>query len=365
MRNLKSIIVFIVAAVLAASCSGRVDDQALPVLEVSDGQIDLATETHAVFTVTYNGEDVTGESVISCTSSGLKLETDVFYPEAIGTEVFVAEYDGKQSQPVSVEVINSSPQVESVFRRHVFVAEFTGAWCINCPGGYDNMMLQLSKPSMAEYKDRIHLAAFHSDVDGTDTLAIEATQDVFRLFKGLAYPSFAVDLRDSGLLTSDGIGSFIPALQSSFNDHKPHCGVAVSSKVTPYQIPETLFAEVTVKVTSELTDSYRLVLMVVQDKIKGWQKTPVYSEGTSDYVHKHVVRKVVTTYGDTFTGYKITDNGIIPAGEEVTKDWLIEIDDRWDLENTEIYALILDSEGYVNNMNLCRIDGGDSGYDIK
>lgn len=358
-------IFLIVATVLMASCSGNVDEQAYPVLVVSDGQIDLATETHAVFTVTYNGVDVTDESEISITSSGLKLDNGVFVPETVGTEVFVAEYDGKMSRPVSVEVINTSPEVESVFRKHVFVAEFTGAWCINCPGGYDNMMLQLSKPSMAEYKDRIHMAAFHSNLEGTDTLAIEATQDVMKLFKGMAYPSFAVDLRDSGLLTSDGIGSFIPALQSSFNDYSPHCGVAVSSKVTPYQVPEALFAEVTVKVTSEHTDGYRLVLLVVQDKIRGWQKTPVYSEGTSDYVHKHVVRKVVTSYGDTFTGDKLTENGMIPAGEEVTKEWLIEIDGRWNLENTEIYALILDSEGHVNNMNLCAIDGGDSGYDYK
>jgi hypothetical protein len=41
------------------------------------------------------------------------------------------------------------------------------------------------------------------------------------------------------------------------------------------------------------------------------------------------------------------------------------VDKRWVLENTQIYALALDQNGYVNNMNVCAFDGGDSGYDLK
>ena len=72
------------------------------------------------------------------------------------------------------------------------------------------MKLQLSKPSMSKYKENIHVCAFHSNLEGTDTLGIDATQDVIKLFTGLAYPSFSVDLRDSGLLTSDGISTLLP-----------------------------------------------------------------------------------------------------------------------------------------------------------
>ena len=80
---------------------------------------------------------------------------------------------------------------------------------------------------------------------------------------------------------------------------------------------------------------------------------------------KHVVRQVVTTYSGTFTGEKLTDDGRIAAGTEVSKKWTVDVDRRWVLENTEIYALVLDADGYVNNMNICHIDGGDSGYDLK
>ena len=62
---------------------------------------------------------------------------------------------------------------------------------------------------------------------------------------------------------------------------------------------------------------------------------------------------------------KITEDGKIAAGDEASKSWTIPVDKRWVVENTHIYALALDQNGYVNNMNVCTLDGGDSGYDLK
>lgn len=359
MKILKNTFAALSAAVLL-SCSGNVDDTSLPVLKAGDVEIDLASETRTEFTVTYNGADVTGESVI--TSPTAEVKGNVFMPQQEGSYTFVAEYSGRLSNEVTVNVIDSAPEyVESKYDRHVCVMEFTGAWCINCPEGYDKMMGVLSKPSMAKYKENIHICAFHSDLEGTDTLAIPATQDVFKLFDGLAYPSFATDLRESGVLTSEGISLFQPSIMASFNDCPAHCGVAVSSTLNP----DGTEAEVTARVMSEKTSDYRVVILVVQDRIKGWQKTPMFSEGQPDYNHSHVVRKVVTSYSGTFTGEKLTDGGRIAAGSEASKTWTVDIDSRWVLENTEIYAIVLDKDGYVNNMNVCHIDGGDSGYDLK
>lgn len=339
------------------SCSGNVDDSSLPVLQVSDTEIDLASETQAVFTVTYNGVDVTTDSQIISTAEG--LAGNVFTPAAEGSATFYAEYNGLQSNQVTVNVINSNVKVESKYDRHVSVFEFTGAWCVNCPEGYDKMMGTLSKPSLAKYKENIHICAFHSNLEGHDELAIPQTQDVFGLFKSLAYPSFATDLRDSGVLTSDGIGLFQPSLMASFNEYTPHCGVAVSSVI------EGANANVTVKVDSEKTDEYRVLVLVVEDGIVASQKSPNFPDGQKDYIHRHVVRKVVSSYSGTFTGEKITADGQIAAGEQASKTWTVAVDGAWDLEKTEIYALAIDRNGYVNNMNLCHIGGGDSGFDLK
>lgn len=362
MKTFAKALLWIAAAFLLYACSGNVDDSSLPLLTVDDSEIDLATETQAVFTVTYNGQDVTSMSKIYSTVSSLELQGNVYLPEKEGENVFVAEYDGKTSEPVKITVVDSTPvTVESKFDRHVSVIEFTGAWCINCPEGYDKMKGILAYPQLAKYKDNIHLCAFHSNAEGTDTLAIAQTQDLIKLFKGLAYPSFVTDLRTAGVLTDDGVAGFRPSIEASFTEYLPHCGVAVSSAISQ----DGAKADVTVKVTSEKTSQYRVVVLVVQDQIKGWQKTTTYPEGDDDYLHRHVVRKVITGYERTFTGEKLGDDGRIPAGEETSKTWSVDVESRWNLGKTSIYALVLDENGYVNNMNVCAIDGGDSGYDYK
>ena len=349
-------------AVVLVSCTGTVDDTAKPVLMAENVEVDLLQPSDIVFAVSYNGADVTAASQIYTTDGLLTLEGAVFTPSEVGEYEFVAEYNGVQSLPLLITVIDTTPAaVESKFERKVCVAEFTGAWCINCPGGYSNMQLVFSLPAMKNLKDDIYLAAFHSDLEGTDSLAIPATQDVFNKFKGLAYPSYAVDFRDSGLLTSDGVGNFQPDLEKSFEKYPAHCGVKVSSELSP----DSKTATVSVEIESERTSGYRVVVLVVQDKIRGWQKTTTYPEGQSDYLHNHVVRQVVTKYSGTFTGEKMTDNGRISAGAKASKTWEVQIDGKWELENTHVYALALDADGYVNNMNLCPIDGGDSGYALK
>lgn len=354
---------YIIAALFAASalfsCSGTVDTSSLPALEVSDTEIDLATESQAVFTVTYNGVDVTADSEIFA-SDGVALEGNAYAPEAEGTETFYAIYNELQSNSVTVTVLNTDVKIESKYDRHVLVAEFTGASCSLCPAGYDWMMLQLSKPSMSKYKENLHICAFHSEEMGVDTLAIPATMDVKNLFGSLPLPSYTVDMRDSGELTSDGMDAFNKAVKAAFSDHTPHCGVAVSSALSA----DKASAEIQVKVNSELTSEYRVVVLIVQDPIVGYQLSGELG-ARHDYTHKHVVRSVVTEYAGTFTGEKITADGKIAAGQEAVKTWTVDMDRRWVIENTKVYAIALDSKGYVDNMNFCAIDGGDSGYDLK
>ena len=72
---------YIAAALAAAAmlaCTGTVDDSSLPVLEVSDVEIDLATETQAVFTVTYDGVDVTAEAQIYSSLGSQALAGNIY-----------------------------------------------------------------------------------------------------------------------------------------------------------------------------------------------------------------------------------------------------------------------------------------------
>lgn len=362
MKTVNYILHAFAAIALFVSCAGTVDDTALPVLVASDYEIDLATETSAVFTVTYNGEDVTSQAVILSDLTSQELQGNVFTPLQPQTVTFYAQYNGKDSDPVNVNVIDTTPvEVESKYDRNVCIVEMTGAWCVNCPKGYNLMYEKMSLPSNKDIKDNIFICAFHSDLEGEDTLAIAATQDIAKQYKVSGYPSFLTDFRTLGVLDEAGATDFIPSIRKSLEDYPAHCGVAVSSSLNA----EKNSSEITVRLASEKSAEYRVLVLIVQDKIVGKQKTPMFMDGQDDYVHNHVVRKVVTAYGDTFSGEKLTENSIIGAGEEKSGTWTVDIPENWVLENTKVYAIALDSEGYANNMNVCAIDGGDSGYDYK
>ena len=99
----------ITCVAVLSSCSGKIDDLSLPVLEVSDSEIDLATETQAVFTIRYNGMDVTDEASIVSAADG--LVGNIYSPSEPCTAVFKATYNGLESNEVIVTVINTDVKI--------------------------------------------------------------------------------------------------------------------------------------------------------------------------------------------------------------------------------------------------------------
>lgn len=367
MRTLIKIL-WISALIFMISCRGEYDDQALPVLLASLSEIDMEAQEQCRFTVTYDGKDVTEEAAVYCVKSDEELGDAVFIPTTEGIFGFYAIYDGKRSAEVRVKVIGGSEMSESAYNRRVFVAEFTGQWCANCPSGYSamNQILQGSD----RFKNFVHVAAFHSDAEDEDVFAIPQTQDLFRYCKDLgdvtlAYPSFCTDLRYANLLVQ-GVTtpSFRTSLNDSFKQWPAHCGVAVSTRYDA----ENANVDVEVRVKSERAMVYRVLVLVVEDKIVGWQSGAVSDAGGSAgdpaYLHRHVVRKVVTSYGDMFSGEKLCDTKV-ESGQEAVKSWTVDVAPAWNLENTEIYAIAIGDNGYVNNMNVCPIIDGTALYDLK
>ena len=364
MSSLRNIVVALMASVMLLACSGQKDSGALPALRADRNVLDLASHDRITFKVTLDGSDVTAESIINNGTD--LLSGGVFMPQESGLYTFTADFAGRVSEPVTVKVYNSKPQVESPFRKHVCVTEFTGAWCINCPEGYDDMWGILSKPTMKKYEDRIEFLAFHSNVEGTDTLGISNTGDVKALLPASnAFPSFAVDFRKSasGLLVGEGLSLFSDSIADAFDNekHPVCCGVSLSSTVSA----DGKKADITVKVKTDYTNPYSLVLLIVQNRIKGYQKTELYPEGTGEYIHNHVVRKVVTSYAGKFAGEDITEDGFVKAGEEAVKTFSVDVDSKWVLENTKVYALVMDCNDEMNNLNACPIVDGNSDYDYK
>lgn len=359
MNKIIHLFVFL-TAIMLTSCYGMEDGSSLPVLEPSVAELDLAEDDQVSFRVIYDGSDVTSDSRIICVNDASVLSQASYTPLQPGVYEFEATYMGRTSERVAVSVINSSPQVNSRYNKNVCLMEFTGAWCTWCPEGYSNINMILQTNQL--WKTKVHMMALHTDVGGVDELSIQLTKDIIQLYNDgeVSYPCFLVDMQEFGESTNaGGMTLFQEALNNSFEKYTPHCGVSVSSVLDR----ASSMAEITVKVTSELTTSYRVAVFIVEDRVKYYQLDGSLTR--YDYNHRHVTRKSVTSYSKSFAGEKITDDGIIEEGKEVVKSWKTGYDLSWNPDNTKVYAIVMDSKGRVNNMNLCYVDGGDSGYDYK
>lgn len=112
-------------------------------------------------------------------------------------------------------------------------------------------------------------------------------------------------------------------------------------------------------VTSEKTSKYRLAVYVLEDGI-------VYPQADGsitrdDYVHNHVVRKLIAASGLV----EGDDLGEIASGKEATKTYQVNIDKAWNIENLSFYALALDAENRVNNLSVCAAKNGKTDYEYN
>lgn len=315
----------------------------------------LNREEELTFTVSSEGRDVTGDAVIYY-ASGNTIDTGVapklkgcrFSCETAGTWTFVASRKGVESTPLQIEVIDPH-SYSGAYDRHVAAFEFTGAWCTWCPKGLTimNNVIDLDD----RYKDNVHLMAFHSDSGGEDALAIDQTDMLYEHFRLTAYPSFLTDLRTGGGL-DDGY-AFLDSIDESLEEFPAHCGVSVTSEISDGK------ADITVKVRTELPLEYRVAVFLVEDGVR-YKQAGVSNSDT--YVHFHVVRKMVSSI---WQGDRISRSALVP-GEEYIKEYKgVQLDETWNAAKTSVYVLVLDYASRVNNMNICAVEGGESGYPEK
>ena len=338
MRRFFHMFLSALAVLLAVSCeeSAPLEENPVKPLLTADKLNIFANGADVVtFTVTLDGNDVTSKSQISV--DGLGMSGCTFKTSAPGRYVFKAVADGVESDAVIVEA-TAIEISESEFHKHVAVWEFTGAWCTFCPSGYSNMNFVISTSSF--YKDYVHIMAFHSGSSGLDELGLEETDRIMSdMNVGDGFPSFLTELRTSGGL-SDG-GAFKASLVEAFDENPAHCGVAVASELTDGKV------KAEVKVHSELSSSYRVAVFVVEDNVKYYQKDGSLTH--EEYNHRHVVRKILSA---SYMGDRLGD---IKDGEEGTRSYEFEMNPAWNPDNTYIYALAINFNGHVNNMQICKV----------
>lgn len=340
MKNFGKILILASVALISLwGCSGTTED--LNVTLEADAQVISADGVSKVkFTVYEGNADVTADAQIVDAATGVALAGAYFSTSVPGEYEFYADYNGTKSETVKV---TAEAVVVSKFVRNVCLMEFTDASCTFCPDAsryIDRNILQKNPD--------VHLMAFHEK----DKWSVPQFQTLATMFKLTATPYAVVDMREGMSLEQGARDKAKEAITASTKKYPAHCAVALSSVKNEHG-----YANVDVTLYSEKAGEYYIAMYVVEDGIKGYQKDG--SLEYQDYYHQFVVRKMLsqTVYGDKL--------GKLHTDDELSYGYNLPIDPEWNLANTYIYALALDENGYVNNMQVCLLDGGSAGYEYK
>lgn len=363
MKKLLNILALFALSVGFIGCSGSSDEP------TGDGVLHLTSDKTSIsangsdrvtFVATYSGEDVTksgatlylvernGEAVSERQSSWQ------FGSREEGTYVFEARYyingqNLKSTERVTVTVTTATP-VEEVFYRKIFGQYFTSVGCHNCP-----QMNLVLKGLDQQYKDRLVVAAFHTDFSGIqDPMTVPITMSyMIDLLGQQGLPAFYLDLNPTtscyGTTTEK---TTIANIENTLKKYPATCGVKIES--TYDEASRRVTANVTVK--ASVTNEYRLLAFLVEDGIVYWQDGGGIVTGGSDddYVHDNVVRMALSSQliGDRLN--------TIEKDAEVSKKYSFTINEDWDASKLRMVVCVLDTTNGAdflgNNAATCGIN---------
>ena len=328
-------IVMILCLSMLSSCSGSSD-------ETENGGTD-----DGILRITADKTAIQADGVEKVTFT-VKLGTKDVSNESTMNLILVKE-SGEENMDYSVRAFSTSVQATSVsggvsFYHKLLGMQFTSVGCQACPA-----LSTTLKAIQTEQPGRLAVASFHMDFGGvTDPMSTAATNNyrtnILGNFSGL--PRFFYNMR-KGTKEMISIKSQIEKeLQNELSNYPASCGVAIES--VHNAADRTVM--VTAKITSNVTNTYRCLIYLVEDGIKYTQMN-----GGNDYTHNNVVRAVVSTSlnGDRF-------NGEVKAGTEATMQRSCQLEPGWNVDNMRVIVSMLTTldggKTYTcNNVNECKL----------
>jgi hypothetical protein len=218
--------------------------------------------------------------------------------------------------------------------KKILIEDFTGHRCQNCP-----QAAQILHEIVSDYCDHIVPLAIHTTAFADSTAdfpynyktevgnTLAADFSIFSLPIGLVNRS---EFNGNLLQSRDNWRSAVNLLYSL----KPEFNMIIESSYD--DISNTVTAVVTTEFLKDIDYSINLGLYVSEDSIISPQQDG--SEVIDDYIHRHMLRKGITTaYGVT-----IASSG--KFGDIIEKTFVFEADPKWVINNCELIAFISNTE---------------------
>lgn len=326
--------------VIATSCGGSEGDGPQPepkglVLKADKESINNSGGERVVFTVLYEGKDVTGSSNIVEQNTHTNIKNGIFSAgpdDKPGTYVFVATYQKYTSESVSVTVRADA------FIKNVLMMQFTSNTCIYCPG----MTEILENDVVKLAPGRICLMSFHRTVyqpeDPYDVA--EYVDPLKKHFLFNTYPTV--------ILEHDYKWEKDNASVQKYLNNMADAGIAVTTSLSGRKLTAT----VKVKGAKDFSGECMVAVALLENGLLYLQSTltsPVMA------THNQVVRRYLT---DLFGDAQSTGSGKIAGDSEWTRTFNTEIPTDWVIGNMDMIVYILDGDGKA--VNCCKVKLGES-----
>ena len=282
----------------------------------------LQSGESATFTVLDKGTDVTASAKIKNVTSGDYLDGATFTMGSDKTVQFVAEYNDKTSQTLSVGSGN--------FHKSVMVLKFTSIGCSYCP----QMATALEKANESyDNGTRMVEVSVHHPNMGSDPM-IPANIDEFNSYffrqrtTGLPQTYYDMDLLSYSLgaeSTSAILGKVKPLARTVAG-----VGIAADAEADGSNL------KVNVNVTASVANEYYLAVMLLENGIVHSQ-----SGGGDNYVHNHTLRETLSEsiFGDSL--------GAMTVGQTVSKEYSITANAEYEIDNCSIVCYVCTKSGDV------------------
>lgn len=267
MRRYIYIAVFLLSVV---GCVGQKEDPVNIVLKSDRSEINVTAGESAVFSVLFNGEDVTefaDISFVSGTTSDPAVDKNVFTPSEEGSWTFAATYDGYESEPLTVTAFVVQEEGKDFFRRSL-VLDFTATWCVNCP-----RMEAAFAAAMEARPGRLVPVSVHF----VDAYAVDEGTALVTKFGVSEYPTAVIDMDPSSAFTTTSSELLLSGVDKLLAARPLAGGIRMESGAD---------GSVKVEITAVEEGDYTINVMLLKDG-----EIAPQTGGETNHVHNNILRQ--------------------------------------------------------------------------
>lgn len=316
MRRFIFIVVFLLSVV---GCVGQKEDPVNIVLKSDRSEINVTAGESAVFSVLFNGEDVTefaDISFVSGTTSDPAVDKNVFTPSQEGSWTFAATYDGYESEPLTVTAFVVQEEGKDFFRRSL-VLDFTATWCVNCP-----RMEAAFAAAMEARPGRLVPVSVHF----VDAYAVDEGTALVTKFGVSEYPTAVIDMDPSSAFTTTSSELLLSGVDKLLAARPLAGGIRMESGAD---------GSVKVEITAVEAGDYTINVMLLKDG-----EIAPQTGGETNHVHNNILRQHLKA-----------ESVHLDEEETATKTFSLNIPSG---DGFKVVAF-MEKGATVNNVTFCRV----------